>query len=110
MNRFYFLLIALFALSCTDSNDNTLFSKLNSFKTGIDFENTLEETMDLNILTYDYTYNGGGVAVGDVNNDGLSDVYFSGNMVTNKLYLNKGELDFKDITSTALVEGKQGWK
>ncbi len=86
------------------------FSKLSSRKTNIEFENTLVETMDLNIFTYDYIYNGGGVAVGDINNDGLVDIYFSGNTVENKLYLNKGEFEFEDITVKAGVAGHDGWK
>lgn len=93
----------------TEDKD-TLFTLLDASKTGIDFENTLVETDESNIITYEYIYNGGGVAVGDVNNDGLSDVYLSGNQVQNKLYLNKGDLSFEDITAKAKIQEKEGWK
>ncbi|QNF31460.1 VCBS repeat-containing protein [Adhaeribacter swui] len=76
-----------------------LFTLLDSQDTGITFNNSITETDSLNILTYGYMYNGGGVAVGDVNNDGLPDLYFSGNMVSGKLYLNKGNFKFEDITA-----------
>ncbi|QMU29856.1 FG-GAP-like repeat-containing protein [Adhaeribacter radiodurans] len=76
-----------------------LFTLLAPQDTGIAFKNTITETDSLNILTYGYMYNGGGVAVGDVNNDGLPDLYFSGNMVSGKLYLNKGNFKFEDITA-----------
>lgn len=78
--------------------------------TDIDFENTIEENIEMNIFTYDYIYNGAGVAVGDVNNDGLIDIYFSGNSVPNKLYINKGDFVFDDITEEAQVAGISGWK
>ena len=78
-------------------------------ETGINFTNTLTETNDLNILDYLYFYNGGGVAVGDINNDNLPDIFFSGNQVKNKLYLNKGNLKFKDISVAAGVEGNSTW-
>ncbi len=93
------------------SEDNKpLFSLLDATQTGIDFENTLVETQESNIITYEYIYNGGGVAVGDLNNDGLSDVYLSGNQVKNKLYLNKGSISFEDITAASGIEEKDGWK
>ena len=76
---------------------------------GIRFQNTLTEGKGTNILTYEYFYNGGGVAIGDINNDGLDDIYFTGNMVSNKLYLNEGDFKFKDITKQAGVEGKSAW-
>nr|MBI1229853.1 RNA-binding protein [Cytophagales bacterium] len=78
-------------------------------KTGVRFGNMLTEDRVYNILRYEYFYNGGGVAVGDLNNDGLDDIYFSGNMVSNKLYLNLGDFKFKDITKDAGVEGKGDW-
>lgn len=79
-------------------------------ETGIDFVNRVEDTDTLNILDYLYFYNGGGVAIGDINNDGLPDIYFSSNMESNKLYLNKGNFSFEDITQQAGVAGKGNWK
>jgi hypothetical protein len=89
----------------------TLFSLLPAEKTNISFSNTIQENPYGNILMYQYFYNGGGVAVGDVNNDGLDDLYFSGNMVPNRLYLNKGNMHFEDITTKAGVAGRpNNWK
>lgn len=88
----------------------TYFQRLEPAKTGITFTNQLTETEELNVLSYEYFYNGGGVAVGDINNDGLPDLYFSGNMTPNKLYLNKGNLQFEDITEKAGLAGRpNGW-
>jgi len=88
-----------------------LFTLLPAEKTKIDFNNTLTEGLNTNVLMYEYFYNGGGVAVGDVNGDGLDDIYFTGNMVSNKLYLNKGNMQFEDITAAASVAGREGpWK
>ena len=78
--------------------------------TGITFENTLPETPELNIITYEYFYNGGGVGAGDFNNDGLIDLYFTSNLAPNKLYLNKGGFRFEDVTKKAGVGGNKGWK
>lgn len=105
---FLMLLCAFFAFGCT-SNEGDLFTNPSSEKTGIAFENTLSETDELNILDYLYYYNGGGVSLGDINNDSLVDIYFSGNTVKNKLYLNKGGLQFEDITEIAGVEGNSSW-
>src|ERR1044071_5194216 len=90
-------------------NSSTLFSLLPSSQTGVNFKNTIIENDKLNILNEAYIYNGGGVGIGDFNNDGLADIYFSGNMVPNKLYLNKGALKFRDVTDAAGVGGKGGW-
>ena len=90
---------------------NSLFNLLPPEKTHIDFTNTLTEGLNTNVLIYEYFYNGGGVAVGDVNGDGLQDIYFTGNMTDNKLYLNKGHMEFEDVTNTAGVSGRPGpWK
>lgn len=83
-----------------------LFTLLPSESTGISFDNTLTEGLNTNVLMYEYFYNGGGAAAGDINGDGLIDLYFSGNMVENRLYLNKGSMQFQDITETAGVYGK----
>ncbi|MDQ3015985.1 MAG: VCBS repeat-containing protein [Bacteroidota bacterium] len=77
--------------------------------TGINFKNELKDSDSLNILTYLYYYNGGGVAAGDINNDGLPDLFFAGNETSNKLYLNQGKLKFKDITDKAGVDSKDEW-
>ncbi|TAD99494.1 MAG: VCBS repeat-containing protein, partial [Bacteroidetes bacterium] len=87
------------------SEKPTLFTLLNSQQTGIGFANQLTEKEDLNILNYLYFYNGAGVAVGDINNDGLADIYFTANQLPNKLYLNKGNFVFEDITEKAGVAG-----
>jgi len=106
--------IVPFLLGC--DSKSTLFERLDASKTGIAFENTLTETEQSNILAYEYFYNGGGVAVADFNNDGRPDVYFTGNQVPNKLYLNKNDqkdtgLHFEDITAQAGVAGRTGaWK
>jgi len=89
--------------------DGHLFTKLPSGYTGIHFENRLEETHDLNVFTYRNFYNGGGVAVGDLNEDGLPEVMLTSNQHGNKLYLNKGHFQFQDITDEAGVGGKGSW-
>jgi hypothetical protein len=88
----------------------TLFEKLNPKDTNIFFENTVVEDTLFNSLNYLYFYDGGGVAVGDINNDGLADIYFTANMTINRLYLNQGNFKFADITETAGVSGgTDGW-
>ena len=105
----YALFIMLLTCSCHHTN-TTLFTSLPSSKTGIDFANHLEENKDLNILSYIYYYNGAGVAVGDINNDGLPDIYFAANTNGgNKLYLNRGNFKFEDITAKAGVAGTSDW-
>jgi hypothetical protein len=86
-----------------------IFTQLSPERSGVDFTNYLIEDSVVNYFTYPYIYMGGGVAVGDVNNDGLQDLYFTGNQVENKLYLNQGDLTFKDITDHAGVAGDNRW-
>src|SRR4051812_33261644 len=86
----------LFLNGC--EQEKRLFTKLSLPDSGISFENKVTPTEDFNIIDYLYFYNGGGVASGDINGDGLPDLFFSGNQVKNKLYLNKGNLKFEDIT------------
>ena len=106
-NTLIILLLCIVFTSC--KNKGELFYNPDISETGIDFTNTISETDDLNILDYLYFYNGGGVAVGDINNDNLPDIFFSGNQVKNKLFLNKGNLKFEDITQNAGVAGNSTW-
>ncbi len=100
----------LFGFSCTNKSDKKkIFKTLKASKTGINFKNILTENDTLNYFTFPYMYEGGGVAAGDINNDGLIDLYFTGNQVSNKLYLNKGNLQFEDITEKAGVSGDNRW-
>lgn len=102
------VLLLSFIISC--GNRNTMFEQMSSSTTNIDFVNNLEKKKLLSILYYLYYYNGGGVAAGDINNDGLTDLYFSANSnAANKLYLNKGNFEFKDITKDAGVAGTSDW-
>ncbi|HEX7906303.1 MAG TPA: VCBS repeat-containing protein [Chitinophagaceae bacterium] len=87
-----------------------LFTQLKSKQTGIDFTNTIKENDALNVLAYEYFYNGGGVAVGDINNDDLPDIFFTANLKPGKLYLNKGSFQFTDITKQANLNGRKDWK
>ena len=107
----YLLLVAL-NLGCSEQEserDVTLFTEMPGDSTGINFINKLSFDENFNVYTYRNFYNGGGVALGDINNDGLIDIYFTGNQVPNKLYLNKGDFKFEDITERAGVAGEQGW-
>ena len=100
--------VVLGACSRAESSP-TLFELLKPEDTGVTFVNELPETTELNILNYLYYYNGGGVAAGDIDNDGLADLYFTSNLGPDKLYLNKGNYRFEDITERAGVPGPEGW-
>ena len=109
MNKYITLISLTLVLLGCESKEGELFKNPSSKSTGINFTNKITEKNDLNILDYLYFYNGGGVALGDINNDGLLDIFFSGNQVKNKLYLNKGNLQFEDISETAGVLGNSTW-
>ena len=101
------LVIALIFLVSCSSPEPQLLQEMKG--TGIDFENKTVNTKEFNIFSYRNFYNGGGVAIGDINNDGLSDVFFTANMGSNKLYLNKGNWKFEDISVAAGFTDKKKW-
>ncbi|MEP6928154.1 MAG: VCBS repeat-containing protein [Ginsengibacter sp.] len=100
-------MIIFFLLSC--NNDKGKFIKLSPDRTHINFSNRITENDSINIFDFANIYNGGGVGVGDFNNDGLQDLYFTGNMVANKLYLNKGKMQFQDVTADSHTDGGGVW-
>ncbi|WKV11175.1 VCBS repeat-containing protein [Marivirga harenae] len=104
------LLILLFQVvsACNDSKEN-YFELLDAQKTGLDFENNLQQTTDFSFFDYMYFYNGGGVAAGDFNKDGLVDLFFTSNMGENKLFVNEGDFNFKDVSKEAGIIGKGFW-
>lgn len=103
------LLASSLLLSNCTKKPTTLFVLKDADKTGVDFSNTITENDSFNILTYDYIYNGGGVGIADFNNDGLQDIFFSGNQVPNSLYLNKGNFEFKNISANANISVSGRW-
>jgi len=104
----YFGLVFLVVLSSCNNNQ-PLFRLIPSAESGIEFQNILSPTDSINILSFEYFYNGASVSVGDFNNDGLSDLFFIGNMVSNKLYLNRGNLKFEDVSEIAGIENIDIW-
>ena len=110
--RFFinFSLISIFFSSCVSEKEETLFIDLSSKQSGIEFSNNLSNSDSFNIIDYLYYYDGGGVAVGDINNDGLSDIYLVSNEGDNALFLNQGGLKFKDISESAGVKSPGPWK
>ena len=112
--KFFFVLVfMLICQNCSKKKEplksDVIFSTLLHSNTGIDFQNILIENDSLNYFTYSYLYMGGGVSTGDINNDGLIDIFFTGNQKSNKLYLNKGNLQFEDITENAGLSGDNRW-
>ena len=93
----------------SEATETPVFKRVPSSQSGVTFTNTVDENIDNYFDFFAYVYNGGGVGIGDINNDGLSDIYFTGNEVPNKLYLNQGNLKFKDITEAAGVAGNGKW-
>lgn len=117
LRKYISIIVVLLCFSCTndiaiksfEDGKNTLFTSIPVSHSNIDFENKVQENLYFNFINYSYIYNGGGVAVGDINNDGLEDIYFVSNQNSNKLYLNKGNFVFEDITSSANVKDDDGW-
>lgn len=114
MKRLFYTVIfcALTLYACDKPGEKSgpaLFEKVDVSSSGVHFLNKLGYDAKFNIFTYRNFYNGGGVAMGDVNNDGLLDIYFTGNKVSNKLYINKGDFKFEDATETAGVGGARAW-
>ena len=109
MNNFLKVGLASLLLTACSQKEAPLFDKLDPTESNITFKNELIESKNISILDYLYYYNGGGVALGDINNDGLVDVYFTSNQGKNKLYLNKGNNKFEDISAKAGVEGQSDW-
>ena len=110
MNKFYLSVFILFLsglLSC--NNTHTLFQQISSSHSGITFNNKITENDSINPFDVVNIYNGGGVGIGDFNNDGKQDIFFTGNMVACKLYLNKGNFKFEDVTDKAGVSGAGRW-
>ena len=106
---FSFAILIVVSVACNLTDDSKMFTLMPSSHTGIKFKNLISETPDFNILTYGYLYNGGGVSVGDINNDGLQDIYFTGSMVGSRLYLNKGDFKFEEIAQKAGVFADGLW-
>lgn len=111
----FFWSVTLFTLLVTSlqaqsvRNDGQLFTFLEPERTNIHFSNDIPETRHLNILTYEYLHNGGGVAVGDLNNDGIPEIFFTGNFVENRLYKMSGDVTYEEIAAEAGLLGTQGW-
>ncbi|NND16534.1 MAG: VCBS repeat-containing protein [Eudoraea sp.] len=111
--QLWLFVLCMIVLGCSQNEQTKttahIFEKVPSNTSGLTFTNTLIENDSLNYFTYAYIYMGGGISAGDINNDGLTDLYFTGNMVPNKLYLNKGNLEFEDISEKAGVSGDESW-
>lgn len=117
MPKYYLLFSLLFLFGCQKSKEPVevsepqLFSLLSPEQTQVNFQNNIQEGLNTNVLMYEYFYNGGGVATGDLNGDGKEDMYFSSNMEANHLYINEGNLKFKEVALQAGVAGRPGpWK
>lgn len=109
MKSFRYLLPYLLLAILFSCKKKTLFEQVSSSHSGVHFNNLIVENDTINPLDKLNIYNGGGVGIGDFNGDGLQDIYFVGNAVSNRLYLNKGDMKFEDVTDEAGVGGKGGW-
>lgn len=111
MKSFYFLFIVLAISACSGKKEvQPLFTEVPSSHSAVTFRNDIVETEDYNIDTYEYLYNGGGVATGDLNNDGLQDIVFGANMGPDKIYINKGSLQFEEIPASSGFQSRSKWK
>lgn len=109
--RLFFFALSIAATGCSVQQNKHLFTALSTNETGLEFSNTITETPENNIMSYQYMYNGAGMAAGDLNNDGLPDLYVCGNSSPNKLFLNKGNWKFEDITEASGAKDRPGdWK
>ena len=109
MKIIYLISFSLLLLLSCKKQDTKQFSLLLSHETGVTFSNDIKETDSLNYFNYPYMYMGGGISAGDINNDGLVDLFFTANMKSNTLYLNKGDFKFEDITNKANIAGDDRW-
>lgn len=108
-NALIYMSILLVFIGCHSADEESRFRSISSSESNITFANEVEQSLDFNMINYLYFYDGAGVSIGDINNDGLPDIYFTANMGSNKLYLNKGNFEFIDITDKAGVEGTGNW-
>ncbi len=113
MKKAYFILalsgLLFVQLTWAQNADKTLFVLKSPDQTGVTFNNRVEDTREANLLIYESFYVGAGVAIGDLNNDGLQDIYFSGNQVGDQLYVNRGDWRFEEVSEKAGVQNRGGW-
>ena len=109
MKRILLVFLLLLWCSACNQNEEAIFRSIPASKSNLSFVNRLNDTPTLNILTYLYYYNGAGVAAADFNSDGLDDLYLTSNQGADKLYLNEGDFNFKDVTTIAGIDNSNGW-
>lgn len=112
MRRITYLILILALLACKEESKlekTVLFEEISALTSGVNFRNDLPESANMNSFVYEYYYNGGGVAIGDLNGDGLEDIFFTSNLGPNSLYLNTGDFQFIDVSKKTGIEGKEGW-